>query len=173
MKKIRLFFTLMMALIATGLHAQLRTIIGTATDATGIALPGVSVVVKGTTAGAVTDKQGAYKIEAPENSILVFSSLGYKTEQVEIGSRSIVNCVLEEDTQFLEEVIVTAVGIQRSDRSLGYSVTKVSSDEAVQKAEPDLLRALDGKIAGVQVSAPSGDAGGATRITIRGHCCPV
>ena len=158
-----------MALIATGLHAQLRTVIGTATDATGIALPGVSVVVKGTTAGAVTDKHGAYKIEAPENSILVFSSLGYKTEQVETGSRSIVNCVLEEDTQYLEEVVVTAVGIQRSERSLGYSVTKVSSDEAVQKAEPDLLRALDGKIAGVQVSAPSGDAGGATRITIRGN----
>lgn len=169
MKKIKLFFALMMVLCASSAYAQLRTVIGTATDEAGVALPGVSVVVKGTTSGAVTDKRGAYAIEAPADAILVFSSLGYKTEQVETGTRSIVNCILEEDTQYLEEVVVTAVGIQRSDRSLGYSVTKVSSEEAIQKAEPDLLRALDGKIAGVQVSAPSGDAGGATRITIRGN----
>ena len=169
MKKIKLFFTVMMVLLTTGVHAQLRTVIGTATDAAGVALPGVSVVVKGTTSGAVTDRSGAYKLEAPQDAVLVFSCIGYKTEQVETGSRQVVNCILEEDTEYLDEVVVTAVGIQRSDRSLGYSVTKVNSDEAVQKAEPDLLRALDGKIAGVQVSAPSGDAGGATRITIRGN----
>lgn len=169
MKKIRLFFTLMMVVLASEAHAQLRTVIGTATDTAGAALPGVSVVVKGTTSGAVTDRSGAYSIEAPQDAVLVFSCIGYKTEQVETGSRQIVNCILDEDTEYLDEVVVTAVGIQRSDRSLGYSVTKVNSDEAVQKAEPDLLRALDGKIAGVQVSAPSGDAGGATRITIRGN----
>ena len=141
MKKIRLFFTLMMVLCTSSAYAQLRTVIGTATDEAGIALPGVSVVVKGTTSGAVTDKSGAYAIEAPADATLVFSSLGYKTEQIEIGTRSIVNCILEEDTQYLEEVVVTAVGIQRSDRSLGYSVTKVSSEEAIQKAEPDYEKA--------------------------------
>lgn len=130
---------------------------------------GVTVAVEGTTDGTVTDLDGAYSISVPSNAKLVFQFLGYETKTVSVDGKKVINVTLESDALMLEDVMVTAVGIQRSERSLGYSVTKIGADEAVMKAEPDMLRALDGKVAGIQVSAPSGDAGGATRITIRGN----
>ncbi|MGN0189972.1 MAG: SusC/RagA family TonB-linked outer membrane protein [Candidatus Cryptobacteroides sp.] len=171
MKKIRLFFTALMLLAAGSAFAQNITVSGNVTDSsTGEAVPFASVHLKGTMTGVSTDASGNYSITVPAgDGTLVFSSIGYRTSEQQIAGRGVVDARLEPDTQYLDEVVVTAVGIQRSERSLGYSVTKVSSDETVQRAEPDILRALDGKVAGVQVAAPSGDAGGATRITIRGN----
>ena len=107
--------------------------------------------------------------------IVVFSSaktlqisyIGMQTQEVAIKPQ--LKVILKADAQQLEEVMVTAVGIQRAERSLGYSVSKVDADEAIQKAEPDLIRSLDGKIPGVSINSPSGAAGSATRMTIRGN----
>ena len=160
-----------MLLVAASAFAQNITVSGTVTDSSnGEAVPFASVHLKGTMTGVSTDASGKYSITVPAGEgTLVFSSIGYRTSEQQITGRGVVDAKLEPDSQYLDEVVVTAVGIQRSERSLGYSVTKVSSDETVQRAEPDILRALDGKVAGVQVAAPSGDAGGATRITIRGN----
>ena len=98
---------------------------------------------------------------------LQISYIGMQTQEVAIKPQ--LKVILKADAQQLEEVMVTAVGIQRAERSLGYSVSKVDADEAIQKAEPDLIRSLDGKIPGVSINSPSGAAGSATRMTIRGN----
>ncbi len=162
-----LVLSVLSAIAATDGQKQVK---GRVFAADGSTLTGVTVFEEGTANGTVTDKNGDYAIIVNSGgATLVFSSIGYETKKLKVGEQAVINITLSEDILFLDEVVVTAVGIQRSERSLGYSVTKVNSEEAIQKAEPDLLRALDGKIAGVQISAPSGDAGGATRITIRGN----
>jgi len=87
----------------------------------------------------------------------------------EVAIKPNMKVTLKPDSELLEEIVVTAVGIQRAERSLGYAVSRVKADEAIQKAEPDMLRSLDGKIPGVVINAPSGAAGSATRMTIRGN----
>lgn len=171
MKRFRLFMACILSLISVNIWAQGLTVKGTVKDSSnGEPVYGAAVVVKGSAnAYALTNEKGVFSLYVDKGDILVISSMGYKTQEIQVGGKAVVEITLDPDTQFLEEVVVTAVGIQRSERSLGYSVTKVAADEAIQKAEPDLLRSLDGKIAGVQISAPSGDAGGATRVTIRGN----
>ncbi len=170
MKKAKLFFSILSVLLGVTLSAQNVTVRGTVTDASnGETLPAAAIVLKGTSQGVVANTQGAFSITAPSNGTLVVSMIGYQTAEVAIGGRATINVALQPDSEFLDEVVVTAVGIQRTERSLGYAVTKVDADEAIRKAEPDLLRSLDGKIPGVQISAPSGDAGSATRVTIRGN----
>ena len=169
MSKNKLFIVALLLTVCSAAFAQKRVsgVVTGAEDA--LPLEGVVVSIKGTTTGTVTDARGQYSIQAPSDADLEFSCLGYETLVINVAGRQTINVSLAAESTVLDEVLVTAVGIQRTERSLGYSVTKVDADNAVQKAEPDLLRALDGKIAGVQVSAPSGDAGGATRITIRGN----
>ncbi len=151
--------------------AQTSSVKGTVLSAEdGQPVIGASVGVKEVpTIGVITDVDGKFVLTNLPSAAktLVVTYVGMETQEVAI--RPTVTVRMQVNSQDLEDVVVTAVGIQRSERSLGYSVTKVNSDEAVQKAEPDLLRSLDGKIAGVQISAPSGDAGGATRVTIRGN----
>lgn len=132
-------------------------------------IPGVNVIVKGTTNGTVTDAEGRYSLLAPANGgVLVFSFIGLQTQEVTIGERSVVDVSLVSDATQLNEVIVTASGIQREVKSLGYGVERVGGDKVSQVSEPDPLRALSGKIAGVNIIGSSGSAGSATRITIRG-----
>ena len=171
MKKVKLFMACILSFLSVSLWAQNLTLNGVVTDSSnGDPVPGAAVVVKGSAnAYALTNEKGAFSLFVEKGNILVIRSLGYKTQEAEVTGASSINIKLDPDNELLDEVVVTAVGIQRSERSLGYSVTKVEAEETIHKAEPDLLRSLDGKIAGVQVSAPSGDAGGATRITIRGN----
>ena len=171
MKKVKLFMACILALVSVNLWSQGLTVNGTVTDSSnGEPVFGAAVVVRGSTnAYALTNEKGNFSLYVEKGNVLVISSMGYQTQEFEVTGQANISIQLDPDAQFLDEVVVTAVGIQRSERSLGYSVTKVDADEAIQKAEPDLLRSLDGKIAGVQVSAPSGDAGGATRVTIRGN----
>lgn len=168
MRKILL---MMAAVLSAGFaFAQNTQVTGIATSAEdGNPMPSVAVAVQGTGRGTTTDLNGAYSIQVPSNGTLVFSFLGYDDAVVPVNGRSVINVALQPGSILVEDVLITAVGIQRSERSLGYTVTKVDADEAIMKAEPDMLRALDGKIPGVQISAPSGDAGSATRITIRGN----
>ena len=168
MRKILL---MMAAVLSAGLaFAQNVQVTGIATSAEdGSPMPMVAVAVEGTGRGTTTDLNGAYSIQVPSNGTLVFSFMGYDDAVVPVNGRTVINVALQPGAILVDDVLITAVGIQRSERSLGYTVTKVDADEAIMKAEPDMLRALDGKIPGVQISAPSGDAGGATRITIRGN----
>ena len=151
--------------------AQERTITGkvlASDDET--PMPGVSVVIKGTTRGANTDANGAYSITAPDKGgRLVFSFVGSASQEVEIGNRSVIDVKLSNDSKQLGEVVVTAVGIQREKRALAYAVTNVKGDLLQQRSEPDPLRALSGKVPGVNITAGGGAPGQGTKINIRGN----
>ncbi|MDY3979135.1 MAG: SusC/RagA family TonB-linked outer membrane protein, partial [Tidjanibacter sp.] len=125
--------------------------------------------VVGTTVATTTNGNGEYAISAPKNASLEFSYVGMQTQTVAVAGRTSIDVKMEIDATQIEDIVVTAVGIQRSERSLGYAVSKVDADETVQKAEPDMLRSLEGKIPGVIIGSPSGEAGSATRVTIRGN----
>jgi TonB-linked SusC/RagA family outer membrane protein len=150
--------------------AQERTLTGRVTSADdGAGLPGVNVVLKGTTNGTTTNADGMYTLAIPApGGTLVFSFIGMKTEEVEIGEGSSVNAVLSFDITQLSEVVVTGLNIQRETKSLGYAVQKVRSDQILQKSEPDVLRSLQGKVPGLVITGSGGVAGSSTRITIRG-----
>lgn len=151
--------------------AQERTITGkvTATE-DGAVMPGVSVVLKGTTKGTNTDANGVYSISIPSTGgKLVFSFVGSASQEVEVGNRSVLDVKLANDFKQLGEVVVTAVGIQRDKKALAYAVSNVKGDLLQQRSEPDPLRALSGKIPGVNITAGNGAPGAGTRITIRGN----
>nr|WKN34768.1 SusC/RagA family TonB-linked outer membrane protein [Tunicatimonas sp. TK19036] len=136
----------------------------------GSGLPGVNVIVKGTSAGTVTDIDGNYRLSVPQNgTTLTFSFIGYQSQDVEIGSRSTIDLKLIPDTKQLSEVVVTAIGIERNERALGYSVENLQGEQIQQVSEPDPLRALQGKVPGVNISSSTGAPGSATRVLIRGQ----
>jgi TonB-linked SusC/RagA family outer membrane protein len=151
--------------------AQGRTVSGKVTSTEdGSPLPGVNVVVKGTAVGTVTDASGQYTLSVPaEATTLVFSFIGLTSQEIAIGERSIVDLQMSEDIQQLGEVVVTAAGIEREKKSLGYRLENVSGTKIQQVSEADPLRALQGKVAGVNIIASSGVPGSSTRITMRGN----
>lgn len=151
--------------------AQERTVSGKVTSQDdGTEQPGVNVVLKGTTTGTVTDVQGNYRITVPATGgILVFSFIGLQTQEVAVGDKSVVDIQLAQDITQLGEVVVTAVGIEREKKALGYAVTDLKGDRIVQKSEPDVVRALQGKVPGVNIIGAGGAVGTATNITIRGN----
>ena len=150
--------------------AQERTISGTVTSAEdGSSLPGVNVVVKGTTNGTVTDIDGSYRLTVPqEGGILVFSFIGLQSTEIEIGTRDVLDVQMSADVQQLGEVVVTALGISREKRSLGYSVQELQGDAVSAVKDGNIVSSLGGKIAGVQVTSNTGTVGGSSRIIIRG-----
>ena len=119
-----------------------RTVNGTVTDQSNLPLPGVNVIIKGVAQGTQTDFDGNYTINVSSNQTLVFSYIGLKTVERQVGNREVINVQMEEDTQALEEVIVTAQGIKREQRSLGYSVSKVYTEEIEDRPEGDIGRVL-------------------------------
>ena len=154
-----------------GLHTAMAQtqVSGTVTaEKDGSSVPGVSVAVKGTTQGTLTDASGAYSIRVNPNTTLVFSSIGYTTKEVIVGNRSTVNVTLAEDTKLLNEVVVTALGISREKKALGYSAQGVDSEELVQNRQTNLVNALQGKVAGVTINSTGGAPGQGARILIRG-----
>ncbi|MGE5419361.1 MAG: SusC/RagA family TonB-linked outer membrane protein [Chloroflexota bacterium] len=156
---------------ASMLMAQTNVITGTVTSAVEAEgpIPGVTVQVKGTTIGAITDVNGKYSITAPANATtLVFSYVGMKTQEVAISGQSVVNCTLQSDVVGLNEVVVTAMGISREKKALGYAVQDVKSDQLTQAASTSLGSALQGKISGVEIAPSSGMPGASSKITIRG-----
>ncbi|MGM0579136.1 MAG: SusC/RagA family TonB-linked outer membrane protein [Bacteroidota bacterium] len=168
MKKILL--TCLMLVFVLHAWAQDRTVSGTVTDAeSGESLPGVNVLIKGTSTGVNTDLDGNYKISVPsDGGTLVFTFIGMANKEVEIGSRSVIDVSMEADIQQLSEVVVTALGIEREQKSLGYSVQEVGGDEIIKAGETNIVNSLQGKISGVQIGGNSGALGGSSRILIRG-----
>jgi len=169
MKKIIAIFAVSFLCIAS--YAQNIIVKGVVTDsATGESVPAASVMQKGTTNGTMTDIDGKFEISVPANSVLSFSSIGYKTLEVEVNGRAVIDVVLDADAEFLDEVVVTAMGISREKKALGYSVTEVGGEEML-KSRGGLnnpVNALQGKVAGLQISSGSGSMGGSSKILIRG-----
>lgn len=170
MKRFALFFAFLVFVGLPMLQAQTVQITGKVTNSEdGNAIPGVSVVVKGTTIGTTTDFDGKYSLNVPSTATsLVFSFVGLKSQEVAIGGRNSIEIVMETDVVGLEEVVVTALGISREKKSLGYTVQDVKADELNQTRTGNVITSLSGKVAGVSVASASGNMGGSTRITIRG-----
>ena len=171
MKKLLLLFVLFVFTGITALFAQTKVITGTVTSAVEGegAIPGVTVQVKGTTVGTVTDINGKYTLPVPQNATtLVFTYIGMKKQEVEISGRSEVNAVLESDILGLDEVVVTALGISREKKALGYSVQDVTGDEIAKAKETNVINSLQGRVSGAQITATSGAVGASSRIVIRG-----
>ncbi len=167
------FIFVMSLLLYAGLNllqAQGVEVTGNVTGAEdGSPLPGVSVVVQGTTVGAVTDFEGNYVITVPEASAnLVFSFVGMITQTVPLAGQTVLDVVLEPSSTELDEVVVTALGMTRSEKSLGYNVQSVDSEEISKSNTSDIVNAISGRTAGVSVTSSSGSPGASTYMTIRG-----
>jgi TonB-linked SusC/RagA family outer membrane protein len=167
--------TLLMSLvlILTLLHsalAQTRAVSGRVTDRKdGEGLPGVTIIVKGTSTGVSTNADGSFAIDVPQGgTTLTFSSVGKITQERLIGTESVVNVSLADDNKQLDEVVVTALGIERERKTLGYAVQTLNNAEITRASEQNLVRSLQGRVAGVQITSASGSPGGATRVQIRG-----
>ncbi len=155
-------------LITMQLWAQ-RAVGGRVTDDKGTPLPNVSILVKGTNVGTVTASNGTYSLMVPASGkTLVFSSVDMGSKEQNIGDRSSFDIVLQTTDKSLQEVVVTALGIRRSEKALGYAVSKVDPGTMLQKSEPNILNTLAGKIPGVDIRGGQGAPGAATRIQIRG-----
>jgi len=148
-----------------------KTVTGTvASEDDGTPVPGVNVIVKGTTIGTVTDIDGQYMINVPgEDAILIFSFIGLATEEVKVGNQTVIEMVMTADIHQLTEVIVTAVGIEADKAALGYSIQSVNSEDLVNARETNIVNALNGKVAGVLVTSASGSPGASAMIRIRGN----
>lgn len=171
MKKITLLIMLFLTASVFTATAQDRTITGTVSDASenDAPLPGVAIVVNGTTIGTITDIEGKYSLKVPDGyEKLLFSFIGYKPQTVTIGAASVIDLALEADNLMIEEVVVTALGISRAKKGLGYAVQEVEGDDLSQSGKPNVVTALQGKIAGVQVNQADGTPGGGSSIKIRG-----
>ncbi|MFO7850913.1 MAG: SusC/RagA family TonB-linked outer membrane protein [Bacteroidota bacterium] len=171
MKKLTLVFSLFVLTGLSVLLAQTVVINGTVTSSVEGEgpIPGVQVVVKGTTIGTTTDVDGNYELAVPEGSrTLIFSFVGMKTVEEEIGGRTTIDVVMEPDILGIDEVVVTSLGITREKKSLGYSVTDVSGEELTQVKDANIVNSLQGKVAGVQITNASGAVGASSRILIRG-----
>lgn len=155
---------------ALSVWAQERVITGRVTSADdGSALPGVNVVVKGTTNGTVTDSDGKYSLSIPSsNAALIYSFIGLKTTEVVVGERTVVDVQLGLDVTQLSEVVVTAQGVERDKKALGYASTTVTSADFANKPETDIGRSLQGRTPGLQILNSSGLAGSGSKINIRG-----
>ncbi|MBC9795567.1 SusC/RagA family TonB-linked outer membrane protein [Sinomicrobium weinanense] len=160
--------TLFLALMVQIGLAQEKTVSGTVTSAAdGMPLPGVNILVKGTSTGTQTDFDGNFTIDASEGQTLVVSYIGMKTTEVVIGASSAVNIQLEEDAQALEEVVVTALGISREKKQLGYSSQEVGGDAVSTVQSGNVANALSGKVSGLQIKR-NNNMGGSTNVVIRG-----
>ncbi|QMU28251.1 SusC/RagA family TonB-linked outer membrane protein [Adhaeribacter radiodurans] len=146
------------------------TITGKITSSNGEPLPGVTVLVKGTTTGTASGADGSYTITAPaDNGTLVFSFIGYTTKEVAFSGSASINVTLLDDTKTLDEVVVTALGIKREKKALTYAVSEVGGEKLTQAREINVGNALAGRVAGVTSSGTSGGPGSSSRIVIRGN----
>ena len=168
MKKVKLFLACLLAVLTTVVYAQNRQITGTVTDQNGEPVAGASVLVEGTSIGAITDSNGNYTVNVRGGSALQFSFFGMKTVRIPIGASNRIDAVLEVDAMSLDEVVVTAMGISRSEKSLGYAATTVKSEDIVGQRATNVTSALAGKVAGLQIQSTSSDPGSANTVTIRG-----
>ena len=142
---------------------------GTVLDENEVPLPGASIVIKGSATGVATDFDGSFEIELPEgNEILVVTYIGYVSREYDISGQTSATIQLQPDAQNLDEVVVTALGIKREKKSLGYASQELNTDEVTSAREPNLLNGISGKVAGLQITNSTSGLGGSARVSIRG-----
>ncbi|SDK01848.1 TonB-linked outer membrane protein, SusC/RagA family [Catalinimonas alkaloidigena] len=172
-----LFFLLLflLALPPTVARAQTtptggRTVSGTVLSADdNLPVPGVNVLVKGSTAGTITDIDGHYQLPVPsDEATLIFSFIGFISQEVPVGSQSTLDVTMQTDTRQLDEIVVTALGIEREKKALGYAVQEIQGKSLTQARETNVVNSLSGKFAGVQITSSNGAPGSSSRIVIRG-----
>ncbi|POY35630.1 SusC/RagA family TonB-linked outer membrane protein [Solitalea longa] len=169
-EKFTKFLVLLFSLATLTTYAQQKKITGTVTSkADGTPLPAVTVTVKGSSLGTQTDGDGKFSISVPENATLSFSYIGFKAKEVSVGASQTINVSLDADERLLNEVVVTALGIQRDAKALGYSAPQLKGEELTKSREANVINSLAGKVAGVRVSSQSGTLGGSSKIIIRGE----
>ena len=171
MKKLIPLLIMIFSLVLTQqVTAQVKTVSGTViavTDQT--PLPGVNVVIKGTTKGTQTDYDGKYTIEASKGDVLEFSFLGMKTQLITVGDANTVNAKLEDDALSLNEVIVTALGIKKEKKALTYAAQEVKGDALTMVKQSNPINSLSGKSAGINITKSSSGAGGSSKVVLRGN----
>ncbi len=172
MKRLLLTGVTVIMLLSSHIKAQERIISGMVSSLdTGIPVPGVNIIVKGSTVGTVTDINGHYRFRIPDQkeTILIFSFIGLTTEEVVVGSRDKIDMVMTADIKQLNELVVTAVGIESDKATLGYAIQSVQEDEIRNSLEPNIANAINQKAAGVYVYSSSGSPGASASIRIRGN----
>ncbi|TXD47889.1 SusC/RagA family TonB-linked outer membrane protein [Polaribacter sp. IC073] len=171
-KTYNLTIVLLLLLVAQSSFAQLKTISGTVTEkGSNMPLPEVSVFIDQINKGDITDFDGLYTIKAEDlkGKTLTFSYLGYKTVAIQLsGESQVINAILEPNATNLNEIVVTALGIKRESKALGYSLTKVDGDDLSAVKSSSAVNSLQGRVAGVNISSGSGGAAGSSRVIIRG-----
>lgn len=164
-----IFFFLAMCCF-TAVHAQERSVSGKVTsEDDGVGLPGVSVLIKGTNTGTVSDVDGNFRLTVPnDNTTIVVSFVGYESQTINVGSRSVVNVQMLTETEMLEELVVTAMGISREKEKLGYAVQELDSEDLRATGQSNLLNSMTGKVSGVQILSTGSSPGAAPSVIIRG-----
>ncbi|WP_414000286.1 SusC/RagA family TonB-linked outer membrane protein [Flavobacterium sp. W1B] len=165
--KFKWIFTLLIALSMQFSFAQEKTVSGIVSDATG-PVPGVNVVVKGTNRSVQTDFDGKYSIKAKIGEVLEFSFVGMKNSSATVGASSSINVTMKDEGNELAEVVVTAMGVKKSAKAVGYAIQEVKAAELTRGGNNSLSGALQGKLAGVQITPSSGAPGASSQIVIRG-----
>jgi len=161
--------TLLLAFVVQLTFAQEKTISGTVSDNSGLPLPGVNIIVKGTSNGTQSDFDGNYTVNANVGQSLVFSYVGFNTvERTVTAATSNISLQLTEDAAVLEEVVVTALGIKKEKKALGYAVSSIKEEAIKDNPETDLTRVLQGKTAGIEITTQNGISGSANKVIIRG-----
>ncbi len=170
MKKLSVFLAGLLLVGITLVQAQTVRITGTVTSSEdGMPMPGVSVFVKGTTIGITTNADGKYELNVPTTAqALTFSFVGFKTQEVAIAGRSVVDVVMESETVEMQEVVVTALGIKKAEKATGYAIQSVKGEEISKARETNVVNSLQGKIAGAIITNTSGAVGASSRIVLRG-----
>ncbi|PRY16367.1 TonB-linked SusC/RagA family outer membrane protein [Pontibacter ummariensis] len=154
---------------AASAYAQQEPLTGRVTDSKGVGLPGVSIAVKGTSKGTVTDADGTFSLAASPKDVLVFSYIGFATKEVTVGNQNKLEVALSEDAKALEEVVVTALGIKREAKKLGYATATVDPEALLSSRSTNVGNNLVGKVSGVNVQTPPTGPGGSAKIRIRGQ----
>jgi len=168
-KKISILLIFISILGLQTLHAQRLTVTGKVTDVNNQVLPGVSVVVKGTSTGTSTGTDGSYSINVTSGDVVLsFSFIGYVQQDIPVNGRTTINVTLAETSQQLQEVVVTALGIRSEKKALGYATATVDASSIAEVKSNNFVTALNGKVAGVQISTTSSQPGSGSRIIIRG-----
>lgn len=167
-KFLRLWLPVSFLLISTGMYAQ-QPVSGVVRSNSGELLPGVSIVVKGTSKGSITDVDGKYTIAADRmNSVLVFSFVGMEKQEIPVNGRSMIDVVMASSSIGVDEVVITALGLKREKKALGYSVGEVKGDNLTETSQPNVLNALQGKVSGVKINQMDGTTGSSVNMIIRG-----
>jgi TonB-dependent SusC/RagA subfamily outer membrane receptor len=168
-KTLRCWVVMLSMLFFQQTFAQDKLISGTITSSDdGSVLPGVSISIKGTSKGTTTDGTGKYKITAPQNGTLVFSFLGFETQNIKIGNATTIDLVLNSSASELQEVVTTAQGIKQDRRSLGYSVQEIKGDDIAETQRTNFMTSLQGRAAGLSMTTTSGQPGSSVSIQLRG-----